>query len=180
MHSTECKICISKSGRPKKIGKRKLSMKYFKHSDSETDSAPECQDELNSVVSNSDFQALSNSSFVSNISGSENDPSSGSDVDTVTLKGLSLQDNVNENIVTFGDVVIESLNVDRFVDPQIVEAFVCTICRGIPFEPIITSCNHSFCSSCIRSWIRVSSACPVCRFCIDETDSYFYLFPLVE
>jgi hypothetical protein len=27
---------------------------------------------------------------------------------TLTFKGLSLQDNVNENIVTFGDVVIES------------------------------------------------------------------------
>ena len=117
-----------------------------------------------------DFQVLSNSSFVSNISGSENYPSSGSDVDTVTLKGLSLKDTVN--IVTFGDVVIESLNVD----PQIDAAFVCTICRGVPSEPVITSCNHIFCSSCIRSWIRVASACPVCRFCIDETD----IIPLNE
>jgi hypothetical protein len=83
-------------------------MKYFNHSDGQTYSAPECLDEQNSVVSNSDLQDLSNFSFVSNISGSENDPSSGSDVDTVTFKGLSLQDNVNENIVTFGDIVIES------------------------------------------------------------------------
>jgi hypothetical protein len=81
-----CIVLSVKFAFQKVVGQKKLERQNcewnISNTDSETDSAPECQDEQNSVVSNSDFQTLSNSSFASNISGSENDPSSGSDVDT--------------------------------------------------------------------------------------------------
>ncbi|KAL3779373.1 hypothetical protein HJC23_005233 [Cyclotella cryptica] len=42
--------------------------------------------------------------------------------------------------------------------------FACHICRG-PFQnPIVTTCNHYFCESCISSRIKESGmGCPVCQ-----------------
>jgi hypothetical protein len=57
-----------------------------------------------------------------------------SKTDNLTLKGLSLD--ILDDSCNFGDVVIDSLSVERFIDTQIAKAFICTICRGVPFNEI--------------------------------------------
>jgi hypothetical protein len=40
----------------------------------------------------------------------------------------------------------------------------------------VTSCEHKFCSSCIRRWYEINSSCPVCRINIilnyNEVNNY--------
>ena len=42
-------------------------------------------------------------------------------------------------------------------------AFRCHVCKDFYNSPMITSCNHSFCSLCIRRCLSVEGKCPVCR-----------------
>ena len=46
---------------------------------------------------------------------------------------------------------------------------VCPVCRDPPVDPLTTSCRHTFCRTCLQSWIQQSMetgnevTCPVCR-----------------
>ena len=39
----------------------------------------------------------------------------------------------------------------------------CYICKEFLKAPVITSCNHTFCSHCIREYLVVNSHCPLCK-----------------
>ena len=39
----------------------------------------------------------------------------------------------------------------------------CNVCFGEVEDPLQTSCGHTFCSVCIRSWLQAQSYCPRCR-----------------
>ncbi|CUM45264.1 Postreplication repair E3 ubiquitin-protein ligase RAD18 [Debaryomyces fabryi] len=39
----------------------------------------------------------------------------------------------------------------------------CYICKEFLKAPVITSCNHTFCSHCIREYLIVNSHCPLCK-----------------
>lgn len=39
----------------------------------------------------------------------------------------------------------------------------CFICKEFMKAPMTTSCNHTFCSHCIRGYIVVNSSCPLCK-----------------
>lgn len=39
----------------------------------------------------------------------------------------------------------------------------CFICKEFLKAPVITSCNHTFCSCCIREYLVVDSHCPLCK-----------------
>jgi len=165
-HSSEfCKICDFKSGRPQKQRKRKLSV-IVSDLNSDTDSAPEsslnessCAENLNDSSCldnlNDSCHASDTENFLAASSSFDNSLADNSEVDNLTLKGLSLD--TLDNSCNFGDVVIDSLSVERFIDTQIAKAFICTICRGVPFEPVVSCCNHIFCSNCIKVWLSVSS-----------------------
>jgi E3 ubiquitin-protein ligase RAD18 len=43
------------------------------------------------------------------------------------------------------------------------EAFRCQVCRDFFNSPMLTSCNHTFCSLCIRKCLSVDGKCPTCR-----------------
>ena len=49
------------------------------------------------------------------------------------------------------------------------ENYICPICQQLIFEPVVTSCGHSFCSSCLAKYIRHANThqrttpCPSCR-----------------
>ncbi|KAK0665268.1 putative postreplication repair E3 ubiquitin-protein ligase rad-18 [Cercophora samala] len=43
------------------------------------------------------------------------------------------------------------------------EAFRCHVCKDFFVTPMITSCNHTFCSVCIRRCLTADSKCPLCR-----------------
>jgi len=43
------------------------------------------------------------------------------------------------------------------------QAFRCHICKDFYNSPMITSCNHTFCSLCIRRCLSQDGKCPLCR-----------------
>ena len=39
----------------------------------------------------------------------------------------------------------------------------CTICLDEFQHPIILTCKHVFCESCINEWLNKNTTCPICR-----------------
>ncbi|ODV81870.1 DNA repair protein rad18, partial [Suhomyces tanzawaensis NRRL Y-17324] len=39
----------------------------------------------------------------------------------------------------------------------------CYICKEFFRAPVITSCNHTFCSQCIREYLITNNSCPLCK-----------------
>ncbi|KAK0636911.1 hypothetical protein B0T17DRAFT_484883 [Bombardia bombarda] len=46
---------------------------------------------------------------------------------------------------------------------QVEQAFRCHVCKDFYNSPMLTSCNHTFCSICIRRCLSVDGKCPLCR-----------------
>lgn len=42
-------------------------------------------------------------------------------------------------------------------------AFRCHVCKDFYNSPMLTSCNHTFCSLCIRRCLSADGKCPLCR-----------------
>ncbi|CAK7239497.1 MAG: E3 ubiquitin-protein ligase rad18 [Sporothrix thermara] len=49
------------------------------------------------------------------------------------------------------------------------QAFRCHVCKDFYNSPMITSCNHTFCSLCIRRCLSVDGKCPLCRMTDQES-----------
>lgn len=43
------------------------------------------------------------------------------------------------------------------------QAFRCHVCKDFFNSPMLTSCNHTFCSICIRRCLSIEGKCPLCR-----------------
>lgn len=69
---------------------------------------------------------------------------------------------------------------DQRVKDQLKEP--CSICYDTPETAVITSCNHVFCSKCLRRHMENHNNCPLCRGIIDRcqflpcTDDNHYIF----
>lgn len=46
----------------------------------------------------------------------------------------------------------------------------CPICLKVFFQPVSTSCGHTFCRHCMDESLEVSSNCPLCRHKLKPTD----------
>jgi len=46
---------------------------------------------------------------------------------------------------------------------QIAELLKCSICYEILKTPLVSNCQHRFCSACITEWLDKKSSCPICR-----------------
>lgn len=44
----------------------------------------------------------------------------------------------------------------------------CPICQETTATPKITSCQHTFCVSCLDKWLETNNTCPMCRSQISE------------
>lgn len=49
------------------------------------------------------------------------------------------------------------------------QALRCHVCKDFYNSPMITSCNHTFCSLCIRRCLSVDGKCPLCRMADQES-----------
>jgi len=60
--------------------------------------------------------------------------------------------------------VCEEIEIENNIELDVVDVpFACHICRGPFKEPIVTSCNHYFCESCImKRFHNALSSCPIC------------------
>lgn len=43
------------------------------------------------------------------------------------------------------------------------ESLRCTICLRMLFQPVTTSCGHSFCKNCLLQSMTLCKLCPLCR-----------------
>eukprot|EP00906_Rhabdomonas_costata_P023107 RCo033254 len=50
--------------------------------------------------------------------------------------------------------------VSRF--KSVSEDLLCAICRKVPLSPMLGTCEHICCPSCIEHWLRQAGTCPVC------------------
>lgn len=41
--------------------------------------------------------------------------------------------------------------------------FVCTVCMMVVEKPLVSPCDHIFCTKCILKWITLHNNCPVDR-----------------
>ena len=62
---------------------------------------------------------------------------------------------------------ITSISIDRAVEKSLADIVQCSICQGIPTEPVVTTCSHIFCRTCLSAWLKSANACPVCRGYLD-------------
>jgi hypothetical protein len=56
------------------------------------------------------------------------------------------------------------------LDDEELELLSCTVCTSLCEQPVTTSCGHSYCRSCLASWLSQGRAtCPNCRAAIPNT-----------
>ncbi|XP_060532304.1 TNF receptor-associated factor 6 [Cylas formicarius] len=65
----------------------------------------------------------------------------------------------------------ESSINDSFATPE--ARFECPICLAWLRDPVLTSCGHRFCRSCIYSWLEKEKACPVDNMKLDIAADIF-------
>jgi len=54
---------------------------------------------------------------------------------------------------------------NRKIDPQVVQAsdFECALCFRMLWQPVTTSCGHTYCRSCLDRALDHRQACPLCK-----------------
>lgn len=50
-----------------------------------------------------------------------------------------------------------------YFEEEVSEELKCSICNGVLESPVITPCDHLFCSWCIGIWIPIHQTCPIDR-----------------
>ena len=46
---------------------------------------------------------------------------------------------------------------------------LCAICQDILRNAMKLKCEHSFCTTCINTWLQTANVCPICRKKINST-----------
>ncbi|XP_015377309.1 PREDICTED: E3 ubiquitin-protein ligase RNF8-B-like [Diuraphis noxia] len=80
---------------------------------------------------------------------------------TCKPKDLNLkQQNESQDLLLKNDI-IKVMNSD----------LQCPICNEWLFKATSANCNHTFCETCIKKWLKINKACPVCRTSIQYTST---------
>jgi hypothetical protein len=48
----------------------------------------------------------------------------------------------------------------------------CPICLDVVKSPVLLTCTHRFCATCIDTWSKRNPTCPLCRGTIDRVELY--------
>ena len=65
---------------------------------------------------------------------------------------------MNENIIF--------LEVDKLIDKDNIsyKKIICSLCKGIIYDPVELFCDHIFCSQCLKDWSeKLNDKCPLCN-----------------
>jgi len=54
-------------------------------------------------------------------------------------------------------------NYEYLNEDTIDDELKCIICTQPFLKPVSLHCKHTFCQSCIETWIKQNSSCPICR-----------------
>jgi len=58
--------------------------------------------------------------------------------------------------------------------------FECSICSEILFEPVTTTCGHTFCKHCLIKWFQHQSQCPLCRETLNSSSTRLQVNVLIS
>ncbi|XP_016663524.1 E3 ubiquitin-protein ligase rnf8-B [Acyrthosiphon pisum] len=72
----------------------------------------------------------------------------------------SKQQNESQDLLPKNDI-IKMMNSD----------LQCPICNEWLFKATSANCNHTFCETCIKKWLKINKTCPVCRTSIQYTST---------
>ena len=63
--------------------------------------------------------------------------------------------------------------MNREIDPAAVDTsdFDCSLCFRLFYQPITTSCGHTYCKSCIDRCLDHKRECPLCKTAIESQNS---------
>jgi hypothetical protein len=66
----------------------------------------------------------------------------------------------------------KSFDIDDFVESSrlIVEDYKCSLCLGIYNNPVVDTCGHVFCKSCIIKFFETEKACPISGWKLEEAN----------
>ena len=148
-----CNVCnkTKRTGRPpKRNGKTHIICDIGEESDT-TDTASEA-----------------GSPSASHLPNNQPGPSSSSK-STSSKRKLDYADELEESSST-NTTIITSIDLDRINEKALGDILTCTICKGVPTLPVVTTCSHIYCRTCILAWLETASACPVCRTYLNEHD----------
>lgn len=65
----------------------------------------------------------------------------------------------------------EESSINEFAAPE--ARFECPICLSWLRDPVVTSCGHRFCRSCIQEWLLKETACPVDSMKLNKDSDIF-------
>ncbi|KAI7696115.1 E3 ubiquitin-protein ligase NRDP1 [Sarcoptes scabiei] len=54
-------------------------------------------------------------------------------------------------------------DTDLFDENDLNEELICSICACVLEKPLMSSCDHIFCGTCITKWLRNHDSCPIDR-----------------
>jgi hypothetical protein len=65
----------------------------------------------------------------------------------------------------------KSLDIDDFVTESriIIQDYLCPLCGGIYLNPVVDSCGHVFCKTCIIKHLEISKTCPLSNNSLEES-----------
>lgn len=76
----------------------------------------------------------------------------------------------NKNIISYKiNKILNKHKEPLYIDKQ--EIDTCSICKEQQCN-IQTYCNHTFCESCLTSWIKKNKTCPYCRSLLENKEYY--------
>ena len=57
------------------------------------------------------------------------------------------------------------ISLDDVCDGQVNHSaeFTCAVCFGLVDAPLLTTCQHVFCMSCLQDWMANKPSCPTCN-----------------
>ncbi|PSS07941.1 LON peptidase N-terminal domain and RING finger protein [Actinidia chinensis var. chinensis] len=80
----------------------------------------------------------------------------------VILSGLQV-DPMSNPLKVLERTTASTITTGGHGKPERSDDFDCTLCLKLLFEPITTSCGHSFCRSCLFQSMDRGNRCPLCR-----------------
>uniref|UniRef100_A0A4W3JW50 Si:ch1073-440b2.1 n=1 Tax=Callorhinchus milii TaxID=7868 RepID=A0A4W3JW50_CALMI len=69
------------------------------------------------------------------------------------------------NLGDFGTRTHEDFKATREVSSELIDAsdLECSLCMRLFYEPVTTSCGHTFCLKCLERCLDHNSSCPLCK-----------------
>lgn len=73
--------------------------------------------------------------------------------------------------MSFDQIYTKVLDMELFTEASKVSEYLCPLCTGVYFNPVVESCGHVFCRDCICKWFKSTGSIKICPINKTEFDS---------